>query len=262
MANPDPKRVLLTGDVHGNTEWAVRHVLKTARRKKAQLILQVGDMGVWPGTRGKRFLDQVDHESGLARIPWHFIDGNHEDFDQLLAYPVGDDGRRIVRQHIFHLPRGFRWSWAGRSFVALGGAGSIDRDSRLPGHSWWPQETITDDDVRECIRGGSVDVLIAHDAPVNLHIKSDWGKPPEDILLDLEASRGRLQQVVDACQPKLVVHGHWHFGQRSQVQRANGGSYEVVSLAADGQVGGHCALLDLVALRFSPDPSSAVSVID
>ena len=262
MADAEPKRVLLTGDVHANGEWAVHHVLKTARRNKVQLILQVGDLSVWPGIRGKRFLDDVDHESGLARIPWHFIDGNHEDFDQLLAYPIGEDGRRIVRQHILHLPRGFRWSWAGRSFLALGGAGSIDRDSRLPGRSWWPEETITDEDVRECISGGPVDVLIAHDAPADLHLTSGWGRPPEDILVDLEASRGRLQHVVDACRPMLLVHGHWHFGQRSKVQRADGGSYEVVSLAADEQASGHCALLDLVALRSNADPSSAISVID
>jgi hypothetical protein len=39
------RRVLLTGDVHGNAEWMLEHVFPQAQRQKCDLILQMG--GLW-----------------------------------------------------------------------------------------------------------------------------------------------------------------------------------------------------------------------
>ena len=67
MANLE--RVLLTGDVHGNTMWVTGHVLRQAKRHGCQLVLQLGDFGIWPGPGGKRFLDVVDREAAKHGIP-------------------------------------------------------------------------------------------------------------------------------------------------------------------------------------------------
>jgi hypothetical protein len=44
---------------------------------------------------------------------------------------------------IWHLPRGHRWRWHGRDWLALGGAVSLDRGVRTAGVNWWPEEEIT-----------------------------------------------------------------------------------------------------------------------
>ena len=99
--------------------------------------------GIWPGPEGRRYLDALSRQAKGARIPIWFIDGNHEDFDQLDALPLDEQGRRPVRDHITHLPRGYRWEWElgpsspaealarSTSLIASpGGAGGLRR--RLP----------------------------------------------------------------------------------------------------------------------------------
>ena len=102
------RRVLLTGDAHGNTGWMVQHVLRQAKRQRCELVLQMGDFGFWTGTSGHRYLETLDKEARRLGIPISFIDGNHEAFDDLYALPLDPLGRRQVREHIFHLPRGYR----------------------------------------------------------------------------------------------------------------------------------------------------------
>lgn len=66
----------------------------------------------------------------------------------------------------------------GRSFASLGGAPSLDFQSRQQGKNWWPEEQMTPDDVERTIEGGSVDVLIAHDSP-----GTPWATPPVEEIL-------------------------------------------------------------------------------
>jgi hypothetical protein len=88
------------------------------------VILQLGDFGY---TLDAAFMRRV--ERTLARTGLHlvFVDGNHEAFTYLYRYPIGGNGLRTLTPHIHQLPRGFRWTWAGVRFLALGGAYSVDR---------------------------------------------------------------------------------------------------------------------------------------
>lgn len=243
------QRVLLAGDWHGDAAWVTDRVLPTARRLQADLVVQLGDFGVWPGEEGRRYLDTVEAAFADARLQLWWLDGNHEDFDQLLALPVAPSGRRPIRPGIEHLPRGYRWVWGGLRFLALGGAGSIDTLYRRAGVSWWPQEGITDADVAAAVAGGPVEVLLAHDAPLDVQLKGNFGEePPLRVRQALYASRMRLQQVVDAVRPRLVVHGHWHLHHRTTARRRDGGNYEVVGLnvaSMEGPTPGAMALLDV-----------------
>lgn len=264
----DLERVLLTGDVHGNTMWLTGHVLAQAQRYGCQLVLQLGDFGIWPGSGGERFLDVVDREAAKARIPVWFIDGNHEDFDQLLALPLDASGRRPVREYITHIPRAHRWSWAGRTALACGGAASIDMDLRIPGRTWWPQEAITDDDVQRCVAGGAADILLSHDIQAELPLTD----PHEDlatlgsfVFQRINDNRMRLQRIVEAVRPTLQVHGHWHMPyDRIFERRVDRAEVRVVSLNCDSgaaiEMGRHCAVLDLE--RLQTEVASALIVID
>lgn len=46
-----------------------------------------------------------------------------------------------LSDHVTVLPRGHRWEIAGRSFVSLGGAPSVDylQPFRHQGESWWAE---------------------------------------------------------------------------------------------------------------------------
>jgi hypothetical protein len=204
----DPQRVLLVGDTHGSREWWAKVGLPTARQLAALVILQVGDFGVLD--RG-RMLDEL--EAGLdseGRVVL-FVEGNHEDFEHLLGVPVDPDGVRRMRPHVWHLPRGFRWEWAGQRFLACGGAGSPDMGGRLPGREWWIQEAITPEDAERCLQGGRCDVLVSHDGPVQVDprvgYRGRWTAAERAWCAD---SRAQLQRVVEGTHPRLMIHGHYH----------------------------------------------------
>src|SRR5690242_15028357 len=157
----EPSRIAFAGDWHMNRYFAERAV-DHAKNRGADVIVHLGDYGY---TFDAGFVRAVETALQRARIALLFVDGNHEDHQLLLNQPVGGDGLRRISTHVAHLPRGFRWQWGGVDFLAMGGAHSVDRPYRVPGVSWWPEETITPRQVQEAGAMGSADVLIAHDCP-------------------------------------------------------------------------------------------------
>ena len=199
----EPERVLVVGDLHGNTAYAKKVVDHAAGA--ADAIVQVGDFGV--GWRGSdRFLDALEARLAAAGVHLYWLDGNHDH--------LTDD--YTDRPHITYLPRGTRWTWWGQTWMALGGATSIDRLSRMPGTEWWPEEALTDGDVEYASRPGHVDVLVCHDAPYGANVPGVGLGPPRPCEWPLETQlescehRLKLRKVVDAVRPKLVIHGHMH----------------------------------------------------
>ena len=86
------------------------------------------------------------------------------------------DGRVPVRPGIFHLPRGHRWAWHGRRWLACGGGVSLDKACRREGSDWWPQEEITDEQERALVGGGVADVMVCHDCPAV--VDHSFPRPP------------------------------------------------------------------------------------
>lgn len=58
-----------------------------------------------------------------------------------------------------------RWELGGRSFVALGGAPSVNRHLLTEGVDWWPSEVIGEAHVQSTVAGGAADVMLTHDSP-------------------------------------------------------------------------------------------------
>lgn len=160
--------VALAGDWHGDTAWAQARVAKVARNGVA-LILHLGDFGIWPGPGGRRYLEDLEATCAEYGVGIWVTLGNHEDWGRLTE--LWNDPRRSgqplqVTAHITLLPRGYRFELEGRSFVSLGGAPSVDRDDRVPGRDWWPEEMIREDEARAVAAGGYADVMLTHDAPL------------------------------------------------------------------------------------------------
>lgn len=258
-------KVLLAGDIHGDTVWA-RRVVAVAKNLGCSRILQVGDFGYWEHHgSGVDYLYKLSHALVKNSIGLYFIDGNHENHTMLRAdYGPGGEKHEPrgpfwkIRDGIHYVPRGSRWTWAdnndysdgkGVHFLGCGGAYSVDKPARREGFSWWPEETITEADVRRCLDDhGSVDVLVSHDAPLDCldAIKEAmrggyWKQHPET-----ERNQKALQAIVDGTKPRLVVHGHYHVGYNTTI-----GDRLTIGLDRDGRYES-LAVLDLADQVITP----------
>lgn len=223
----DVATVAFAGDWHGNGHFAKKAILSLPSR--VDVLVHTGDFGF-------RFTDQfLDMVNGAARkqdLIVMFVEGNHDNHEMLQALEPDQDGVSRLRPRVWHLPRGFRWSWMGVKFMALGGAHSVDRRARTPGFDWWEGETLSPGDVHRAIAGGPVDVMITHDAPAGHPIPglAPPGTFPRGEILRSDQHRQLLAEVVAAVKPKHLWHGHYH----SRYTAAGVGGVQVHGLDADG----------------------------
>jgi len=272
MTSPDPGRIIIAGDWHGNTKWAL-HVIWMAKEVLAdedpRVILHLGDFGIWPGPAGREYRDQVTMALEQADADLLFVDGNHEDFTRLAAeehsqlsaelesgppppgpVPVGS-GLRGLKARVSWLPRGYRWSWHGRTWLALGGGVSVDRAIRTEGENWWPQEEITSEQAACVIADGAADVMVTHDCPSG--VRHSFPPPPSfwdaRDLARSDAHRERLQQIVDAVRPSHLMHGHLHRSYQRMCDFGYG-PVEVTGLDCDEGDGANWAVLDVRTMKW------------
>lgn len=227
-------KILFLGDTHGNTAW-VKRVFEHYADQNIDRIVQLGDFGIWPGAAGVKFREKVSKYAEKYGIPVYFIDGNHEDFDKLWGKLTqnstlhnGDDilnsaGFLEILPGLFYIPRGTVWEWDGIRFAGVGGAVSIDREYRLSYERatgqkiWWEQEQLTDYDQSVIeLFDGTVDVLVSHDTYINPVSDTSWYKnDPEST-----AHRLKMLDVVSHLQPRVNIHGHYHYRHTTQDYRA------------------------------------------
>lgn len=225
---------MLLGDTHGNTRWATAMV-DVAQRRGCDLILQLGDFGLWPGYEGLKYRQNLNTKLKEADLEMWVTGGNHDDYDQVdLAYEYDGMGELDVwsiESNIKWLPRGYRFELDGIRFLSLGGAYSIDEMWRTPHRSWWPQEQITQADVDRClnVQETKVDVMLTHDKPRNS--QPAWNR--KDIAKCLP-NQDFIQTVVNECRPKFLFHGHLHFPYYDRLMLPGGWVTGVHGLDCDG----------------------------
>jgi hypothetical protein len=257
VAGAASRRIMVAGDWHGNTDWALNVIMRVPQllaREPKRLILHLGDFGIWPGDDGRRYLGSVTAALDRVSAELWFIDGNHEDFTELARMASGGtlpDGRVAVRPNIYHLPRGHRWQWHGRTWLACGGGVSLDKAGRVEGRDWWPQEEITSWEETAVIASGHADVMVCHDCPSR--VAHNFPRPPawwapEDLARN-SAHRERLQRITDAVRPAYLMHGHLHRAYQRSCDFGYG-PVEVTGLAADGVLR-NFAVLDTELMTWS-----------
>ncbi|KXO93009.1 Calcineurin-like phosphoesterase (plasmid) [Tsukamurella tyrosinosolvens] len=234
---PEPTSVGVAGDWHGAGKWAKHAIDRLMDYRPVDALVQLGDFGFWPGGGGQAYLDALEKVLERYGLPLFWIRGNHEWQPELAAWPV-TDGVQIIRPHIVHLPAGFRWQWKGQTWLALGGAPSIDRDLRVAGVDWWPDEVISDLDVEEAIAGGPADIMICHDAPRGVSELDQWLSVngialPPIIASDADYGRSQVRKVVDAVQPSRLFHGHYHHRYDGEM-RGDGFTTAITGLDCNG----------------------------
>ncbi|MEG1805423.1 MAG: metallophosphatase, partial [Clostridia bacterium] len=119
-----------------------------------------------------------------------FVDGNHENFDLLDAYPIEIwNGGKVhkIKESIIHLMRGQVFEIEGKKFFTFGGATSVDKCCRTEGKSWWPQ----------------VDIIITH----SIDEKALYYPPMISNKYSIFQENRILSYFED-----VVEYKHWYFG--------------------------------------------------
>lgn len=232
----EPSKIAFAGDWHANGYWA-KQMIEYARRQGADTVVQLGDFGF---TFQHSFLRTVRHAAEEQDVTVFFVDGNHDNHNILWkAWTRTEDGFRQppfgnFKHRLNYIPRGHRWEWWGLRFLGVGGAASVDKRWRTEGRDWWPTEMISEADIARAVKGGPVDVMVAHDlfdsAPFP-NDRKDTGWPLE-ALGRAQANRMAVQRIVEAVAPRLFVHGHYHV-RKDAMTRVNGQWVKVVTLDMD-----------------------------
>lgn len=178
--------VTIIGDVHGKYK---RYHEIIRKKEKFTNTIQLGDFG-------------FDYETLKNVDPKHhvIIGGNHDNYDKIIHTPhyLGDYG--------------FMFDFHGKNFFYYRGAYSIDRQYRTIGIDWWQQEQVSIDQfmkARELYSGIKPDIVITHDCPdfiASLYVGPN-GRIYENI------TSWALGELYKIHQPKLWIHGHWHFSK-------------------------------------------------
>ncbi|MGY4856858.1 metallophosphoesterase [Cryobacterium sp. AP23] len=252
---PGESSVVIAGDWHGSITWA-QQVFPFLRRTVpgVRTVLHLGDFGYWSEREGHGFADTVSYWARAAGLERVLVSpGNHENWDKLDRLFAAAPGEPVeVAARVFMMPRGYRFTLAGKQYASFGGAASLDRADRVPLKDWWPTEVPTEDDVARMTSGGPADVLLCHEAIdggadlVERVLKANPLGWDEDALAYSALSRHRVTRVYEALTPSVMAHGHLHL----KAERTFEDGRRVYSVAADGDAG-NLAVLDLHTLRWT-----------
>jgi hypothetical protein len=265
---PDPGSVVVAGDWGSLELQPARHVIRRAgcllAAEPRRLILHTGDGVVWPGPEGAAFLAGVSRELEMADADLWFWEGNHDDHSRLEEIRRCHDSAQRelgrapappyqVAPRVWWLPRGHRWRWHDRTWLAMGGGVSVDRARRTGGKDWWPAEEITAAQADAAVADGQADVLLCHDVPHGVTHTFPPPKPDWDWkdLIRAEEHRRRLQRVTDGVRPFWVIHGHLHMAYQRTCDFGYG-PVEVTGLAVEGDPLSYL-LLDVCHMTWTVD---------
>ena len=206
--------IYVVGDTHSDYDWSKLNTVQFPEQKRltrADYVIVLGDWGgVWDGGKQDKYV-QDWYESKRFTTLW--IDGNHENFDELARYPVEQwNGGKVqfIRPNIIHLMRGQVYTIEGKTFFTMGGAPSVDRAHRREHVSWWAQEMPTNEEFYEGFRNldsvdNKVDFVLTHTAPIEAAkygIGAYWVEP--------DAVNQYLQVVSETVEYKDWYFGHWY----------------------------------------------------
>ena len=243
------KRIFVTGDTHGMIDFSKLVIF--ARQKKldrSDYIIICGDCGVlWDEESMVDYINAYD-SIGATIL---FVDGNHENHN-MLSHALNIEwwhGGKVhkISNHIYHMQRGEIFFLYGKSFLALGGADSHDKEYRKENESWWKAETIKDEDIANALshltnNDNYVDYVISHCPPNKIlkDIEDDFTVCGEEVpyyiapKLKPENSNKQLDIVADKINFRKWFFGHLH--TKIQVDNYYGIYEDIIEIADDNNI--------------------------
>lgn len=210
--------IYVTGDTHGElSRFCENSMPGESKWTKEDKLIICGDFGfVWHDRSDiagyRRNQDALD---SLAARSYEmlFVDGNHENFNELNQYPVVEKyGNEVhkIRENIFHLQRGRIYTIEDKTFFTFGGAYSIDKYMRREGFSWWKEELPSNEEYHlaaDSLKKANfnVDYIISHTAPQTIIRMMNHSPHQADSELT-----GFLDWVWHETNFKKWFFGHWH----------------------------------------------------
>lgn len=200
-------KILWCGDTHGDIENIVK-ALEYACLNDCTIVFILGDFGYFPNLeKYGSFIREVSKEAKRFDIEVHWLRGNHENHEALNRICKGKTDTIEMEPNVFYHPNANSWRWDGITFLAMGGAYSIDKAYRKLGRDWFPGEVIAVEDTYKACGLGQIDVVLSHDSPISSNL--------DDFLdfylaAETQANRHQLQGVIEAVRPKINFHGHYH----------------------------------------------------
>ena len=147
--------------------------------------------------------------------------GNYDDWDRLNQRFASRPGEAIrLTDVVWVLPRGFRFTLAGRTFMSFGGAASLDYEYRRARGTWWPAEMPTGVEVVFAMEGSPVEVLVAREtinggtAKVEAVLRANPQGWEEAALEYSRASRHLITTLSAGVEPALLFRGHLNAADR------------------------------------------------
>lgn len=190
--------LLFIGDIHNDIATMNANLAKLAQERVDRpafwknYIIQLGDYSLCP------------YKDTLPPIqPMWFIDGNHDYMPDL----VGITQSSPVAKNLTYIPRGTVLMLEGIRVGFLGGGNSLDKDSRVPGWSWFPEENITNDQAYRLLENadkhGGLDLLVTHVPPATLLTRL-FG------ITDISPCSYVVEEVWQSLGHPLNISGHLH----------------------------------------------------
>jgi hypothetical protein len=259
---------LVAGDWHGETEWA-QQIIRFASQRNTSTLVQLGDFGIWPEAGGPKYVRKVNLACEKNDVDLIVVPGNHENYDRLDKLEIDSNGWMVnpewsrikfaQRGHVWQLPNGM---WA----AALGGGGSIDRNLRVEGKTWWAAEAITMGNVESLMSNltaagdPQIDVMFTHECPAGVYRPSKGHAVwiTSEVEYYCYQQRIILREAVDRVNPSSLYHGHWHDWFEDIIEGAN--SYtsaeyitQVYGLTMNGMTNGHVVEVGWDSARRLPE---------
>lgn len=207
--------IYITGDVHQLTDTVklVTHrFIEQANMTKDDYLIILGDTGFTWNTVDLEYCLRYFNKKKFTTL---FIDGNHEDFNNLNKLPVEDwKGGKVhkVTSSIIHLMRGHVFEIDDLKIFTMGGAYSVDKYLRKPNISWWVQELPNKKEMKEGLvnlkkHNNKVDYILTHDAP-DRYLNFSWK-------YDLHTDDREFKKYLDELDC-TIEYCHWYFGHHHQ----------------------------------------------
>ena len=210
--------IYVTGDTHGiHGLWKFDESAfpdSTKLSKKDYMIIAGDAAPVW--SAGSMHDKEVQKFYADQNFTTLFVDGNHENFDLLNAYPVEEwNGGKVhrINKKLIHLMRGQVFTIDKLKFFTFGGGISIDKEYRTEGVSWWSQELPTYQECEEALanlesNGNKVDYIITHAAPESV-ARNELSSIKPMLGID-DPTEKFLEEILHSVDYNRWFCGHYH----------------------------------------------------
>ena len=213
--------IYITGDTHGTFD--LRKVVYFFKGREEEFsrddyLIICGDVGVC----GFMASDEAKTRDILRNLPVTvlFVDGNHENFEQLNSYAVEiwNGGKvHFIESNIIHLMRGQVFEIDGKKFFTFGGAYSVDKFYRLSrGYGWWSDEQPSEEIkqyVEQQLKENAIDVVLSHTCPFKYEPVEEFLPGIDQNTVD-DSTEKWLDVIEETTDYMAWFCGHWHTNKR------------------------------------------------